>query len=259
MMGPAHSLSGAVAWVGLGAAAAAQGEPMPLMVLITGAVICAGAALAPDLDHHAATISRSFGPVSKLACVVTEHLASAVYQATRSRHDSHKEGGHRTLTHTAWWAVATGGAAYGLSYAGRWAVLALVFVHTVLALEGLLWRWARRTHDVVVWLVAAAGTGVVYWQLSKDGGQANWLWEQPYAWLALPVGVGVLVHCLGDAITHSGVPLLWPLPIAGKRWFDMGPPEFMRFSAGGAVEHILITPLLLIAGVLCSFGAVGLI
>ena len=60
MMGPAHSLSGAAAWLGVGAAAAAAGHGMPWPVLLAGALICAGAALAPDLDHKAATISRAF-------------------------------------------------------------------------------------------------------------------------------------------------------------------------------------------------------
>ncbi len=63
MMGPAHSLSGAAAWLSVRAATAATGHSMPWPVLLAGALICAGAALAPDLDK-AATISRAFGPVS---------------------------------------------------------------------------------------------------------------------------------------------------------------------------------------------------
>ena len=50
MMGPAHSLSGAAAWLGVGAAAAAFDHPMPWPVLLVGALLCAGAALAPDLE-----------------------------------------------------------------------------------------------------------------------------------------------------------------------------------------------------------------
>src|SRR3954462_1622933 len=72
MMGPAHSLSGAAAWLGVGAAAAAAGHPMPWPVLLAGALICAGAALGPDLDHKAATISRSFGPLSRWICEIVD-------------------------------------------------------------------------------------------------------------------------------------------------------------------------------------------
>ncbi len=81
MMGPAHSLSGAAAWLGVGAATAAAGHPMPWPVLIVGALICAGAALAPDLDHKSATISRAFGPLSKGLCEVVDKISYAVYKA----------------------------------------------------------------------------------------------------------------------------------------------------------------------------------
>ncbi len=87
MMGPAHSLSGAAAWLGVGAAAAAAGHTMPWPVLVVGALICAGAALAPDLDHKSATISRAFGPISKTLCEIVDKLSFAVYKATKSKAD----------------------------------------------------------------------------------------------------------------------------------------------------------------------------
>jgi membrane-bound metal-dependent hydrolase YbcI (DUF457 family) len=253
MMGPAHSLSGAVAWLGVAAVAAANDHPMPLLVVIVGAVICAGAALAPDLDHKSATISRAFGPISKLACSVTENFAAAVYKATRGKKDSRREGGHRTLTHTVWWAAIVGGAVYALSYAGRWAMLAVFFVHLVLAVEGLLWRWARKSHDVLVWLLSAAVAWIVYEQLGAR--QPAWLFEQPFGWICLPVALGVLIHSIGDSLTVSGAPLLWPLPIGGKRWYPVGPPEFARFRAGGRVENAIVLPLLLVLGGAAGFGA----
>ena len=111
MMGPAHSLSGAAAWLGVGAAAAAAGHPMPWPVLLVGALICAGAALAPDLDHKAATISRAFGPVSRGLCEIVDKLSYAVYKATRKQGDPRRTGGHRTLTHTWLWAVLIGAGA----------------------------------------------------------------------------------------------------------------------------------------------------
>ncbi len=74
MMGPAHSLSGAAAWLGWAPRRCAAGHPMPWPVLVVGA-ICAGAALAPDLDHKAATISRAFGPVSRWLCEVVDKLS----------------------------------------------------------------------------------------------------------------------------------------------------------------------------------------
>src|SRR5689334_19718199 len=129
MMGPAHSLSGAAAWLGVGAAAAAAGHTMPWPVLLVGALICAGAALAPDLDHKAATISNAFGPVSRRLCEIVDKLSYAAYKGTRKPGDPRRSGGHRTLTHTWVWAVMLGGGTAVLAITcGRWAVLAILFV-----------------------------------------------------------------------------------------------------------------------------------
>ena len=46
------------------------------------------------------------------------------------------------------------------SQGGRWAVLGILFVHMVLAIEGLLWRAARVSSDVLVWLLGAASAWV---------------------------------------------------------------------------------------------------
>src|SRR5689334_9749039 len=162
MMGPAHSLSGAAAWLGVGAAAAAAGHPMPWPTLVVGALICAGAALAPDLDHKAATISRAFGPISHGLCEIIDGLAHATYKATRKAGDPRRAGGHRTLTHTWLWAVLIGsGCSAAAVYGGRWAVLGILFVHMVLAVEGLLWRQARMSSDVLVWLLGATSAWVL--------------------------------------------------------------------------------------------------
>ena len=204
MMGPAHSLSGAAAWLGVGAAAAAAGHPMPWPVLVVGGLICAGAALAPDLDHKSATISRAFGPVSKGLCEIVDKLSYAVYKATRGPGDPRRSGGHRTLTHTWLWAVLIGaGASVAAVTGGRWAVLAILFVHLVLAVEGLLWRAARMSSDVLVWLLGATSAWILAGVLDKAGNGSDWLFTAPgqeYLWLGLPIVLGALVHDIGDAL-----------------------------------------------------------
>lgn len=185
-------------------------------------------------------------------CEVVDRLAYAVYKATRTRTDPRRNGGHRTLTHTALWAVATGAGCSALAVAGgRWAVLGLLFVHVVLAVEGLLWRAARVSSDVLVWLLGAAGAWILAGILDRPGNGADWLFDAPgqeYLWLGLPVVLGALVHDLGDALTVSGCPLLWPLPIARKRWYPVGPPKALRFRAGSWVEVRVLMPLFTVLG-----------
>ncbi|WP_049576557.1 metal-dependent hydrolase [Streptomyces sp. SBT349] len=260
MMGPAHSLSGAMAWLGVGAAAAAADHAMPWQVLLAGALICAGAALAPDLDHKSATISRAFGPLSKMLAGLIDKLSEVVYNSTRGRGDRRRTGGHRTLTHTWIWAVLLGA---GFSFAaitwGRWAVLVILFIHMVLAVEGLLWRMARVSSDVLVWMLGATSAWLLAGVLDQPGNGSDWLFEdQPYLWIGLPIVLGSIVHTLGDAITVSGCPMLWPLPIAGRRWYPLGPPRFMRFRAGAWVENRVLMPAFMVIGAASGVGAVML-
>ncbi|MEU6236302.1 metal-dependent hydrolase [Kitasatospora sp. NPDC047058] len=263
MMGPAHSLSGAAAWLGVGAAAAAWDHPMPWPVLLAGALICAGAALAPDLDHKAATISRAFGPVSRALCEVIDNLSYAVYKSTRGKGDPRRSGGHRTLTHTWVWAVLCGaGASAACVYGGRWGVLVVLFVHMVLAIEGLLWRHARVSSDVLVWLLGACSAWMLVEVLDKPGNGAAWLFTEPgqeYLWVGLPIVLGALVHCIGDALTVSGCPVLWPIPIGRRRWYPVGPPKGMRFRAGSRVEIKILMPVFMALGGVGALGALDLI
>lgn len=257
MMGPAHSLSGAAAWLGLGAAAAAWDRPMPWTVLVAGTLICAGAALAPDLDQKSATISRAFGPLSKMLAAAIDKLSEAVYNATRAKGERRRTGGHRTLTHTWVWAVLVGAGFSAAAVAwGRWAVLVILFVHVVLAVEGLLWRMARVSSDVLVWLLGATSAWLLAGALDQPGGGADWLADgRPYLWLGVPIVLGSVVHTLGDALTVSGCPMLWPLPIAGKRWYPLGTPRFMRFRAGAWVENRVLMPAFMVLGAAGGVGA----
>jgi membrane-bound metal-dependent hydrolase YbcI (DUF457 family) len=66
-------------------------------------------------------------------------------------------------------------------------------------------------------------------------------------WLGTAVTVGMLVHSIGDAITETGAPLLWPLPIRRRRWYPVGSPRPLRFRTGGAVEAWLVAPALTLA------------
>jgi membrane-bound metal-dependent hydrolase YbcI (DUF457 family) len=261
MMGPAHSLSGAAAWLGVGAVADALGSPMPWPTVVVGALICAGAALAPDLDHQAATISRAFGPISRLLCKIIDGVAHATYSATRKQGDPRRNGGHRTLTHTWPWAVLLGGGCSAAAvFGGRWAVLAILFVHMVLAVEGLLWRQARMSSDVLVWLLGATSAWVLADVLDNPGNGKEWLFTDPgqhYLWIGLPIVLGALVHCVGDALTVSGCPILWPIPIGRKRWYPVGPPKFMRFRAGSRVEIKVLTPAFFVVGGASALAALG--
>jgi len=255
MMGSSHALSGAAVWLtGSWALDRFAGyEQSPLAVAI-GTAVCAGSTLLPDLDlsgkvtanRGGATVARTFGVLSLFLAEVVEKVSLAVYRLTRTRRDPERHYGHRTLTHTlpftglVGWGTTTLCAEYG-----KWAVIGILFFTIGLALRGLFDRWADRAGWLVVTAVALAAAGLTFAQLPAGRG---------YPMLGLAVGVGCLVHLLGDMITSTGVPLLWPIPIGRRTWRMIGVPDAFAIRVGGKVETALRGALV----VICLLAAIAL-
>ena len=101
------------------------------------------------------------------------------------------------------------------------------------------------------WLLPVAGTAALVWSGTGGGDLVGDLGGVP---VGVAVGVGCFAHCLGDALTLSGCPFLFPLPIAGETWYELRPPRFLRFRTGGRVESVLMFPLFSVVGVLLVPG-----
>jgi membrane-bound metal-dependent hydrolase YbcI (DUF457 family) len=231
MMASGHAKSGVV--TGLAVADLAHTSILVGLVL---AVLTAGAALLPDVDHPSATAAHAFGPVSELLARGLNRLGEIVHEATRTRYDRRPRDGHRTVTHTLVFAVGMGIAVGTLdATGGRWALLGTLFVLASLAIRGLAARpyvegapRVRRTrfhaNAVSVSGYAAILTAAAYFTVP----QIN----------PVLVGgctaLGCWTHCLGDSCTLAGCPWLWPFRVRGRRWYPIGTPQFLRFRTGTA-------------------------
>ena len=91
MMGHTHALAGAVAWLGLVPFLADYGMKMTPGEIVAGSVVCAGAALLPDMDHHSGSIANALGPVTKVLCKGVAAIS----------------GGHRHATHSLMFVLVT--------------------------------------------------------------------------------------------------------------------------------------------------------
>ncbi len=183
VMGRTHALSGAAGWLALAPQVArATGHPLGPGALAASTVVCAGAALLPDLDHEHGTLAHALGPVSKVATELVADLS----------------GGHRHATHSLVFGAGTGLLA-AVALTSRWLLM--------LVLAGFLAAAAVRALELprVGWpkayLLAAMATAAA----------ARWL-PGPWAWLPAAVTVGCWLHLAGDLLTPRGCPLLWPLP-----------------------------------------------
>lgn len=243
MMGRTHALTGLCAGLALGPLV---GDTATETVVV--AATTAGFALLPDLDHPGARASRIFGPVTGLLSVGMRAGSRWLYARTKGPRDEPHSGEHRHATHTVLFAVLVGilvgTGSWGL---GPWFSVGIALVGILLAVDAL-----------GTWVLVAVGiAGIVVW--GSPGGDLAGIG----GWLGIAAGTGCVVHCLGDAVTLSGCPFLFPLPIAGETWYELRPPRWLRFRTGGAVENGLMFPLFSVVGVLLVPGvwpvAVGMV
>lgn len=239
MMGRSHAASGWCA--GLAVAPTLGLDTTPSLVF---AVVVAGWALVPDLDCGGATASRVLGPITGALSWALRGMSRALYAATKGPRDEDWTGEHRHATHTVLFALAAGGlVALGVSLGGRWVVLGVLLFGVMLAQAAL--------GDWIALVAVAAG-----FALSLHGFTAAL--ESARLWLWIAVVLGCVVHCLGDALTLSGCPFLFPIPIAGETWAELGPPYAMRFRTGGDFETYVAFPAFAVLGVLLTPGVWGL-
>jgi membrane-bound metal-dependent hydrolase YbcI (DUF457 family) len=113
-------------------------------------------------------------------------------------------------------------------------VIGVLFFTFAMALRGLFQKWARRAGWLIVTLVAAAGAFGAFERL--PGGRG-------YPVLGVALGVGGIVHLLGDMLTSHGCPVLWPIPTGGRMWRNIGVPDAVAVRVGGKVEIFVLRTL----------------
>lgn len=235
MLGTTHAASGWCA--GLAIAPALGAHTLPQAVVL--ATITAGSALLPDLDHPGSRASRLLYVLTGALSAVLQGLSRLLYRLTKGPNDEYCDGEHRHFTHTLVFAGLIGiGVNWWVSTARTWAIIAVLVLALMLAVDAF-GDW---------FLPIAAGAVLVAAVNTEEMAAIT-------SWLGIAVGVGCLVHCLGDALTESGCPILWPLPILGETWYELRPPAFLRFRTGGAVELALLLPVFTVAGALLLPGA----
>jgi membrane-bound metal-dependent hydrolase YbcI (DUF457 family) len=249
-MGRSHALSG---WCA-GLAVAPLVGLSSVAEVVPFAAATAGYALLPDLDHPGAGASRLLGPITGFVSGVVRAFSSLLYSLTKGPRDEDGTGQHRHASHTLAAAILLGIATSSAGAAGGWrAVLAVALLGLILAADAL--------GDWVVMVVLGAGVWTIAGTWLPGESAVHHLHaglDQIGSWIGVAVALGMFVHCLGDSLTRSGCPWLWPLPIRGETWYEIRLPRLLRFRTGGWVENLLIAPALVVAGFLLLPGAMEL-
>jgi membrane-bound metal-dependent hydrolase YbcI (DUF457 family) len=234
--GPTHAVMGLAAWSAISLVAISRGVHFDTETWMAGAALTSGAALLPDLDHPPATVSRSFGPVTQVLSKAVNRTSCGIYNTVRLSGDHHHNGGHRTFTHTAVFAGLAGVLTASLvAMKNPWVTAVLLFFFCGLGVRGLLHEWDHKVDTFIVLLASVFVTWRCWEWVHTGGGKA--------AWFGVAVIVGCLAHCVGDAVTEDGCPILWPIPLGRRLWRPIGLPTFMRYRTGGKVEMVFVGPL----------------
>lgn len=275
-MGPSHAACGAAAWVAVTADYTLELADFSMPIgfgllpvgdpgVVTGALICAGAALLPDIDHPSGTVARSLPPFSGWLSRIVARLSGG------HRRGTHSVIGLLMFTLLAW---LSQNAALPVGRGLRWLAQSSDAGTTpavVGALPGQVWPLAA---VLSVLLIAFAVKVLTF--LPDRVSHANWLValglgvvvatnppDHPW-WFVVAVALGCAVHMLGDMVTTQGIHLLWPLrprlPVSAT--FYRG-KSFVRFpvlgNAGSGMELAVLTPISLYAavGMACAIAAWG--
>lgn len=231
VMGPTHAASGAAAgilaalWLPTEYGGA---ESLGAAVLYGG--VAAGAALLPDFDHPTSTVSRSGGILTGLMHHVVDAVSLGFRSMTSSKDDDTAKSGHRGLTHTLLFAAIIGALVW---YTATTPVVAAVVIGICLwwAILGLNGYWADRNPIYAVATPAIIAVAAAFWLPGLTNPKG----------LGVAIVVGLTMHCLGDALTITGTPLLAPLiPFGGKRWWSWRIPAPLTIKADGIGNAVLM-------------------
>lgn len=211
MMGRTHALTGYAAGIG-----ATYVVTMSVPAAIVGTVLCAGAALVPDIDHKDATITKTFGPATKALSLAVRKIS----------------GGHRWGTHSVLGIAAIGAMAqYGVMNRGSMSANVILCVLMCLALGG-----AVRLLRIPGWFDDVAPVPVVIGIVCFTSVPLNVV---PPALM-----LGCAIHVAGDLVTKGGCPLLWP--------FSRTRYKLDLFKTNGFTERYVVTPTV----IMCIFAGI---
>ena len=216
MMGRSHLLLGAAGFLAADAAAPGLLHAGPAQ-LLAGTLVCAGAAMLPDLDHPQATLARCLPPVSEFVANIVNKLA----------------GGHRKGTHTIWaWLGVSLLAELALhSSHGPWIALGFSIFCALIMLRVL-----TESHGLVCLLLAGVLGGAAVLATGPGGG---------YAWLIGAVVIGYGLHLLGDIVTTEGLVPFYPLSKKHVGFPIIGTTDQWRERGTGALCGLVAFYLLL--------------
>lgn len=233
-----------------------SGGSKSLVILAMFCLVSAGGALLPDLDNTQSTAKSSLGATGSLISSFMRATSPLIQNTLRTKYDKPTDDAHRGFYHT-----ILAGLLFGALFTflcspaiafhigsfvvnGKLVALILMFLSVDMALSAILGEMfsSKKGMDTVISLAFSFGLSWMIWSNLPNGAS--------YTMIGLALGLGWIIHILGDMFTTAGVPALFPIKIKGKFWYNI---RFLKIQAGGLIENFFFTPLFLIVIVVSIF------
>lgn len=272
LMGPTHALSAIaiaflVTWLAsdfmLGTVLGSDSA----IVFIAAVIIIVGASLMPDLDAVQSTSINTLGIVGSVLSKAMRGFSSIVQNTIRSSSDATGADPHRGFWHTIVAAIFAGLLTVGLTSIDTtlftignvevsialFVVVFIIFISIQLLIASLFKSVHKKskgslTGKITVRLGSLL-VAVVLVSMLPSG--------LSYKWVGAAVTFGWIAHLLGDMMTVSGVPILFPLKHRGKRWWNFRLP--LGIKAGGWIEMSILMPLFAIIIIISAFNIIPIL
>lgn len=270
LMGPTHALS-AVAFALLATWLASDFmfdtvlQSRDFIVFISAIIIIIGSALMPDLDAVKSTSINVLGFIGAGLSTAMRGFSSIVQGLIKGPYDKSSDP-HRGFWHTLVSAFLVGGLFAGLTSinvevftfrdnsitVATLIVLLILYISIKLALASLFKSFYNKNKNstgklgMTIGAFAVSAILVVLLPSNID-----------YTWVGGAVTFGWIAHLLGDMMTVSGVPILFPLKIKGKRWWDIRLP--LGIKAGGFIETAVLIPMFSIIIIISLWNIIPLL
>lgn len=186
MMGPTHAMTGTLAFGCASLAWAYDLVPFSpgLSDWIIGPILFTAGALFPDIDHHKATVTKTFGGLTRL---VRWLLIKPLF------------GKHREGTHSIFFAALVGFGSWLMiehldllgCKIGLWVLLSIVTSSLIRLFK--IKGWKDDVAPLPLW------AGVIF------------LTDIDLKIVPWALAIGCLTHLIGDCMTDRGCPILWPI------------------------------------------------
>lgn len=278
LMGQAHASTGLAAFLAFLAFAGSSainfvlGNSPSMGLYVLSAVAFVAGALIPDFDNTSSTAKSSMGIFGEPITFAFRE-SSRLIQTIHTKQDAKSRAKAHDVVHRGFWHSLVGAGALalivnfltsnplttavllpfgfvGISNLGALIAATLCLAAMHIAMSGLnvgalkAVKGVKNIGSTLMFLVSVAVTLLFF----------NAIPAGQYTWLGYSLGIGAVVHIIGDAFTKAGVPLFSPIiPRKGKLWYTY---RFATFEAKsealnsgvlwGSVAIIVISSLILL-------------